>query len=65
MISEATIEEMEQIACDTRKEFRYYKETGKWTWHNRGEESDWAGPFPTRLDALMDAVEPYLEGEAQ
>jgi hypothetical protein len=62
-MNETELERMEQIAHDTKKQFSYHKETGKWTWNNRGEEIIFATAeqFPTRLDALRDAVQPYIE----
>jgi hypothetical protein len=52
---------MELVADDTRKAFSYDKGTGYWAWFNRGEEPDYHGGFATRLDALRDAVAPYME----
>jgi hypothetical protein len=66
IITAEQIEAWELIAQDTKKEFLYFKETGKWAWCNRGEEeSDYYDDFPTRLDALFDAVEPYTEEQQQ
>lgn len=60
LINVIDLEELELIAADTRKEIRYNKYIGDWSWSNRGEET-WYGGFPTRYDALYDAVEPYLQ----
>jgi hypothetical protein len=55
------LEEMELIAMDTKKEFVYDKHKGEWLWGNRGDVyQDYFGGFKTRLEALKDAVEPYL-----
>lgn len=60
------IERAEQIAEDVKKTFIYVKSTGTWAWVDNDEieipESYHCG-FKTRLDALMDAVEPYLDGD--
>ena len=60
-MSVTELERMELVADDTRKAFSYDKGTGYWAWFNRGEEPDYHGGFATRLDALRDAVAPYME----
>lgn len=58
------LEEMELAAADTKKEFHYNKYIGRWAWCNRGEvlsEEDFT--FNTRMAALEDAVNPYMEVE--
>lgn len=57
----AQLEYLETLASETKKEFIYSKETGRWHWHNRGEDEWVSTGFTSRLDALMDAVGPYLE----
>lgn len=59
-----------QVAKDTRKEFHYQKDTGKWYWYEKND-----GPpdvtegtcesFDSFLDALCDAVEPYVDADAE
>jgi hypothetical protein len=55
------LEYLEKIAVDTKKEFRYTKDTGLWYWYNRGDEETRYEDYATRLDALRDAVSPYIE----
>jgi len=63
-ISCEQIERMMQIAQDIKKRFAYDKSSGLWFWCDRDEENDpMAEPFSTFLDALKDAVEPYLHPE--
>lgn len=57
------IERAEQIAIDTRKMFIYHGAQGYWSWCDRGDQHTEYGKFDTRLDALLDAVEPYLSNE--
>lgn len=58
------IEEYMRIAQDTKKDFSFAKSIGKWYWFNRGyQHTDSHGPFDTFFEALVDAVEPYLETE--
>jgi hypothetical protein len=60
-MKEQYLEELELVAMDTKKVFMYDKHTGGWFWGNRGDEPEnWVGGFKTRLEALKDAVEPYL-----
>lgn len=59
-ISMARLERLEKIAKDTKKEFHYNIHTGEWAWSNR-DEKDWLSGFPTRFDALVDSVFPYLD----
>jgi hypothetical protein len=47
------IERMMQVAKDTKKEFTYRKDQGKWSWHEDEE-------FDTFLECLEDAVGPYF-----
>lgn len=54
------VERWETIAQDTGKEFVRMKHTGKWCWGDKGCDHPY-GPFGTRLEALKDAVDPYLE----
>jgi hypothetical protein len=58
-IMKAELEQMMSIAHDTRKEFHYLKDTSAWSWQNRNEEVR-HGPFNSFLDALQDAVGPYM-----
>lgn len=56
------LERFMQIAEDTKKEFSYIKETGKWSWNNRGDlDSLDAHIFDTFWGAVCDAVYPYVE----
>jgi hypothetical protein len=57
------LEDYESIFVDIKKEMHYSKCQGKWHYSDRGEDhmENWSGPFDSRLDALLDAVEPYLE----
>ena len=60
----ACLERMEQIAADTKKAFAYDKHNGKWSWFDRDEADNLAAHhtgFATRLSALTDAIEPYLD----
>jgi hypothetical protein len=62
----AEIEELEQIAQDTKKRFSYSKSEGTWAWYDSDEDDQvdaWHTGFETRFDALVDAVEPYLNPE--
>ena len=54
------LERCERIAVDIKKSFHYNKYTGKWSWEHDGIIH---GGFDTRMEALYDAVEPYLNGE--
>ena len=58
------LERYERIAQDTKKEFSYDKHAGTWYWHDRdaGGVPEATG-FPTRMEALIDAIGPYLEDE--
>lgn len=60
----AMLEQMELIAVDTRKQFYYDKASGLWSWYNRDENTPdgYHNGFATRFKALMDAVEPYMDG---
>lgn len=60
------VERMELIAQDTKKVFSYARHSGTWSWANKDEADDlesWHDGFGTRYDALVDAVEPYMEDE--
>jgi hypothetical protein len=50
-----------RIAKDTKKEFTLNKASGKWAWHDRDSPEDLHGEFAHYLDALYDAVCPYLD----
>ena len=63
--SHARIERHELIAVDTHKAFSYDKSTGFWSWYDRDEPETLYGVFNSRLEALIDAVEPYTEGGAE
>ncbi len=56
------IEEMFQIFFDTKKVLSYNKHTGNWTWYDRDDSLQTSdhGEFLTALEAVEDAVEPYL-----
>jgi hypothetical protein len=59
------LERMEQIAVDVKKVFVYVKGVGTWAWVDRDEIDEpeaYHGSFDTRLEALKDAVDPYLPG---
>ena len=58
------LDHMTKVAYDIKKSFAYNKHTGLWSWYDRGEEFNsgaWHGGFDTWLDALEDAVEPYMD----
>jgi hypothetical protein len=58
------LEEMERIAVDTKKSFVFIKHSCTWAWMDRDcedSQDDWHVGFATRLEALQDAVEPYLQ----
>lgn len=60
-ITEKDLERYEQIAADTKKEFLYNKHTGRWGWCNRDDGGvPTSTGFHSRLAALLDAIEPYL-----
>ncbi len=61
-IEKQTLERWMQIAQDVKKEFSYDKYYGSWYWHDRGDETLY-GPQDTFLDALEDAIHPYLEDD--
>lgn len=64
--SELEVDYWARIAQDTKKEFHYSKDLGKWYWSDRttAENPDeWQGPFDHFLECLRDAVEPYLGDE--
>ena len=68
-VSCALLERMEQIAVDIKKVFSYSKTSGKWAWVDRDEADNpnpeaYHGDFDTRLEALKDAVDPYLHPES-
>ena len=66
MILEDTLERYEQIAADIKKEFLHDKHTGHWSWCDRGDGGvPRATGFPTRLAALLDAIEPYLDSDEE
>lgn len=54
------LERRMQIAKDIKKSFHYDKCQGFWSWTDNDEFHN-IGPFPTFLEALNDAVGPYLE----
>jgi len=65
-LSYEMLERLEQIAADTKKHFAYNKHTGMWSWVDRDERNNleaYQDGFPTRFDALLDAVAPYIEDE--
>jgi len=67
-VSLAQLERFEQIADDIKKVFAFNKHEGTWSWADKDEVVDpelHHGPFPTRFDALVDAVEPYIDGESE
>jgi len=65
-ISAADLDRWEVIAHDTKKAFDYNKHTGEWHWRDRDVlVGDHHGPFPTRLEALLDAIEPYTMGDEE
>lgn len=55
------LERCERIAVDIKKSFHYNKHTDKWNWQD--SEGFAYGEFNTRMEALYDAVEPYLHGQ--
>ena len=64
MILEEQLERYERIAADTKKECHYNKHTGYWFWCHRGDGMiPEATGFTSRLEALLDAIEPYLNPE--
>jgi len=63
-ILEEQLERYERIAADTKKECHYNKHTGYWFWCHRGDGMiPEATGFASRLEALLDAIEPYLNPE--
>ncbi len=65
MITTTELDRLEQIAQDTKKECVYNKHTGKWGWRDRDAPEACVFTFDTRLEALRDAVAPYLEDEEE
>jgi hypothetical protein len=51
------------IACDTKKRFIHIKDTDQWHWHHSGDPETLSNSFPTFLDALDEAVQPYWPEE--
>lgn len=52
-----------QILADTKKEISYDKSTGTWAWYDRYERGNipaYHPGFKTWLEAVKDAIEPYL-----
>jgi hypothetical protein len=61
-IQQGELERWEQIAQVIKKEICYDKHAGTWYWHDRSDGGVPAATgFGTRLQALLDAIEPYLE----
>ena len=60
----AKLERLFQVFDDVKKGIAYNKHEGTWSWFDRDEQdngSAYHGGFPTALDAMLDAVEPYME----
>jgi hypothetical protein len=55
------LERMEVVAQDTRKVFVYDKNSGLWGWRNKYDAELTQSNFKTRVDALIDAVQPYFD----
>ena len=58
------LERYMQIAQDTKKSFSYDKSDGTWAWYDRDEEDNidaYHVGFSTFWEALLDAIEPYIE----
>tara|TARA_R110000868_G_scaffold193065_2_gene437738 strand:- start:62 stop:274 length:213 start_codon:yes stop_codon:yes gene_type:complete len=56
------INRMLSIFFDIKKELVYNKFTDLWDWHDRGEghcEEDYQ--FDTAMEAIEDAISPYIE----
>lgn len=67
-ISKTKLEHYEQIAHDTRKIFYYDHHSGEWGWADKDDEDDaeaFTYGFATRLDALVDAIDPYINNEEE
>lgn len=56
------LEKYERIVQDTKKNIFYDKHVGKWYWCD-GDATEYNrdNGFDTRLDAVLDAIEPYLD----
>jgi hypothetical protein len=65
-----TVNELEillRIFHDEKKELHFNPHEGVWYWNTRhgGAYSGPAGSYPTALEAIKGAVEPYLQGEEE
>ncbi len=61
------LERMFLILADIKKDTAYDKFSGTWSWFDRSEEDNlhaWHTGFSTNLEAVTDAVEPYMENES-
>lgn len=59
------VEEMMQVAHDTKKVFVRNKSSGTWQWHNRGDEEGLSEEWSTFNSCLQDAVEPYIDSSQE
>jgi hypothetical protein len=59
-MSNQEIEHRMQIAQDTKKEFKYIKDSGLWHWINKGDDDNHSKGFTTFLSCLTDATDPYF-----
>lgn len=63
VIKKADLEYALRVFFDTKKVLAYNKhEDPSWSWKDRDGEC-FDGYFPTALDAILDAVDPYLNHE--
>ena len=63
-ISLADLERYEQVLSDIKKVILFNKHIQKWFWVDKdcvNNLQEYHGPHETRLDALLDATEPYFE----
>lgn len=57
------LEERMVVLSDIKKEVSYFKYTGTWAWHDRGDDDteNWNDGFGSFWEAVLDATEPYFE----
>ena len=65
VINLARLEAWMLIAHDVRLEFSHNKNSGEWSWYDRGYEEILYGPHPTFYDALHEAIEPYIKEDEE
>jgi hypothetical protein len=63
LLSSTELDEKLKIFLDIKKELIYNKHTGKWGWYDRNDPTNEVYPFLSALEAIEDAISPYVEEE--